>query len=105
MAWFLPSDFLEEPITDDRMKEITFMRMAEDGAMTMVTFAINPDMGCGRLVKVSGQLMGLLPGFMPSVPDSVVICLDWMFYAHVVAERHNIESYTVLNGYVGRGEI
>ena len=37
--------FLEEPITDDRMKEITFMRMAEDGAMTMVTFAINPDMG------------------------------------------------------------
>ena len=44
MAWLLPSDF-----TDDRMKEITFMRMAEDGAMTMVTFAINPDMGCGRL--------------------------------------------------------
>ena len=47
MAWLLPLDFLEEPITDDRMKEITFMRMAEDGAVTMVTFAINPDMGCG----------------------------------------------------------
>ena len=102
MAWLLPSDFLEEPITEDRMKEMTFMRMAEDGAMTMVTFAMNPDMGCGRLVKVSGQPMGILPGFMPSVPDSVAICLDWMFYAHVIAERHNIDNYTVLNAHVGR---
>ena len=42
MAWFLPSDFLEEPVTDDRMEEMMFMQMAEDGAMTMVTFAINP---------------------------------------------------------------
>ena len=41
------TDFLEEPMMDDRMKEITFICMSEDGTMMMVTFAINPDMGYG----------------------------------------------------------
>ena len=93
IAWFLLADYFSELETEVGWKEITFMRLAENGVMNIITFAFSPEMGYGRLVKFTEDPLG----FLPSVPDCIAIALDWMFEAQMVADKHDVGSYTELN--------